>query len=141
MQIKIQRLQCKIYIINIFQQKYKIHAEKLMKSVFNTNPTNKSKKIRRKKKSNQNNYILGYTNRHLYEFAWPHLHVNGNGGYDLQLYKDLWDFKKWARFRINSIDGRFRWDPSYMFYLFDRLIQIQIKNFNRSSKKRSQTKE
>ena len=80
--------------------------------------------------TNNDDCRLGYTQRYLYELGWPHLHVSGTGGYDYAEHKDLWSFKKWAQFRINSIDGRFRWDPSYMYYLFDRLIRIQIKTYN-----------
>ena len=29
----------------------------------------------------------------------------------------LWNFNEWCQIRLNSIDGRARWDPSYVFYL------------------------
>ena len=81
---------------------------------------------------------VSHINAKVHEFGWPNIYPEGKGGYDKKYAEEnsLWTFDEWCRIRFAGADGRARWDPSYVFYTFDRSVQSKIAAYNNATSKK-----
>lgn len=63
--------------------------------------------------------------------AWPHLFPYGNGSYH---YTSKISISEYVKYRLLNFDSRWRKDPHWAFFFFDRMVKQRILYANRMRK-------